>query len=164
MMDLRRHTSRRLYEEHIAVLGLLERFAHALARLSGAPPAGDAVWSLLLPQLLTALEHEVSGHFELEETMLFPLLRANDAADLADLLLEEHGVIREVSRPLLDLLKLARGGGLDAEGWAALKRLGLELIDRLGSHAQMEQSSLVPAIDDLLDEDTDMEIWTNYVN
>jgi hemerythrin-like domain-containing protein len=163
-MDLARHTSRRLYEEHVAVIGLLERFGQALARLSGPPPANDPVWNLLLPQLAAAIEHEISGHFELEETQLFPRLRAGGSGDLADLLEEEHGRIREVSRPLLDLLKLARVDGLDAPSWHTLRRLGLELVERLGSHAQMEQESLVPAVDELLDETTDMEIWTNYVN
>jgi hemerythrin-like domain-containing protein len=162
--NLQRHTSRRLFEEHIAVLALLERLAHALAHLGPPPAADDPVWSLLLPQLGSALEHEVSGHFELEETALFPLLRANGAADLAELLLEEHGVIRDVTRPLLLLLKRAQAGALDAGGWQTLRGLGLELVDRLGSHAQMEQSSLVPQIDEILDENTDMEIWTNYVS
>ena len=32
-MDLTRHTSRRLFEEHLAVIALLERFGQALARL-----------------------------------------------------------------------------------------------------------------------------------
>jgi iron-sulfur cluster repair protein YtfE (RIC family) len=163
-MELQRHTSRRLHEEHLAVLSLLERFGQALSRVAGAPAAGDPVWALLLPQLEAAIEHEVSGHFALEETSLFPILRENNAADLAELLQEEHGVIREVSRPLLGLLKTARGGGLDAPGWMSLKRLGLELVDRLGAHAQMEEGALVPLIDELLDETTDLEIWNNYAN
>ena len=161
---LTRHTSRRLFEEHVAVIALLERFGQALARLGGPPPANDPAWNLLLPQLAAAIEHEISGHFALEETQLFPRLRAGGSGDLADLLEEEHGRIREVSRPLLDLLKLARAGSLDDAGWKSLRRLGLELVERLGSHAQMEQESLVPAVDELLDETTDMEIWTNYVN
>jgi hemerythrin-like domain-containing protein len=163
-MELARHTSRRLYEEHVAVLALLERFGQALARLAAPAAANDPVWSLLLPQLATALEHEITGHFELEEKQLFPRLRAHGAGELADLLLEEHGVIREVSRPLLDLLKLARAGSLDAAGWKSLRALGLELVERLSAHAQMEQGSLVPVVDEMLDEFTDMEIWNAYVN
>jgi hemerythrin-like domain-containing protein len=164
LTDLARHTSRRLFEEHVAVIALLERFGHALARLAAPPAANDPVWSLLLPQLATALEHEITGHFELEEKQLFPRLREHGAGDLADLLLEEHGVIREVSRPLLDLIRLARAGSLDAAGWKSLRALGLELVERLSSHAQMEQSSLVPVVDEMLDESTDMEIWNAYVN
>lgn len=163
-MDLTRHTSRRLYEEHIAVLALLERFGQALAPLSAPPAASDPVWGLLLPQLAAALEHEITGHFELEEKQLFPRLREHGAGDLADLLLEEHAAIRAVSRPLLDLLKLARAGALDGAGWKTLRALGLELVERLSTHAQMEQGSLVPQVDEMLDETTDMEIWNAYVN
>jgi hemerythrin-like domain-containing protein len=162
--DLTRHTSRRLYEEHVAVIALLERFGNALGPLAAPPAPNDPVWSLLLPQLATALEHEITGHFELEEKQLFPRLREHGSGELADLLLEEHAVIREVSRPLLDLIRLARSGSLDAAGWKSLRALGLELVERLSSHAQMEQGSLVPLVDEMLDETTDMEIWTAYVN
>lgn len=162
--DLTRHTSRRLYEEHVAVLALLERFGQALARLGAPPAANDAVWRLLLPQLATALQHEVAGHFDLEERQLFPRLRAHGSGELADLLLEEHALIREVSRPLLELLGRARAGSLDDAGWQSLRALGLELVERLGAHAQMEQGSLVPAVDEMLDEAADMEIWNAYVN
>jgi len=163
-MDLVRHTSRRLYEEHIAVIALLERFGNALGPLAAPPPANDPVWSLLLPQLAVALEHEITGHFDLEEKQLFPRLREHGSGELADLLLEEHAVIREVSRPLLDLIKLARAGSLDSAGWKSLRTLGLELVERLSAHAQMEQGSLVPQVDEMLDETTDMEIWNAYVN
>lgn len=164
MTELVRHTSRRLHEEHIAVIALLERFGHALGRLSAPPAADDQGWNLLLPQLAAALEHEVSGHFELEEKQLFPRLRERGHGDLAELLLEEHGVISEVSRPLLELLRRARAGSLGAADWKALRALGLELVERLISHAQMEQGSLVPVVDEMLDETTDMEIWTNYTS
>ena len=163
-MELARHTSRRLYDEHIAVLALLERFGQALARLAAPPAADDPVWRLLLPQLATALEHEITGHFDLEEQQLFPRLRAHGAGELADLLLEEHAAIRAVSRPLLDLLKLARAGSMDGAGWKSLRTLGLELVERLSAHAQMEQGSLVPTVDEMLDEITDMEIWNAYAN
>lgn len=164
IMDLARHTSRRLFEEHIAVIALLERFGQSLARLGAPPPAGDPAWGRLLPELTAALEHEITGHFDLEEKQLFPRLREYGAGDLAELLLEEHGAIRAVSRPLLDLLKLARASGLDGAGWKSLRALGLELVDRLSAHAQMEQGSLVPLVDEMLDETTDMEIWNDYVN
>jgi hemerythrin-like domain-containing protein len=162
--DLARHTSRRLFEEHIAVIALLERFGQTLARLAAAPAADDPAWRRLLPELTAALEHEITGHFDLEEKQLFPRLVAYGAGDLADLLLEEHGAIRAVSRPLLDLLKLARAGSLDGAGWKSLRALGLELVERLSAHAQMEQGSMVPLVDEMLDETTDMEIWNAYVN
>lgn len=163
-MELSRLTAKRLHEEHVAVLALLERLGQALARLAAPPSPEDADWNHLLPQLLSAIEYEVSAHFDLEEQQLFPLLRASGSAELADLLTEEHVPIRAVSNPLLRLLKQARAGAIDPPQWTELRLLGLELVERLSAHAQMEEGSLVPAIDELLDEETDMEIWNSYVN
>jgi len=162
-MELQRQISRKLYQEHIAVLELLGRFEQSLARLRGEPPAaGDALWSALLAQLAGALQYEVTRHFDLEERELFPRLRARSEGDLAELLFEEHEAIREVARPLLGLIERARAGGLDAAGWRSLKASGLELVERLGSHAQKEQGALVPVVDEMLDEATDGELFAAY--
>ena len=164
-MELQRQISRKLYEEHIAVLDLLGRFGRALERLGAAPPAADdPAWRVLLAQLGTALEYEITRHFDLEETQLFPRLHARGEGDLADLLFEDHEVIREVTRPLLGLVARAQAGGLDAAGWRSLKASGLELVERLGSHAEKEQGALVPLVDEMLDEATDQELWTQYTS
>jgi len=165
MIVLRRQTSRQLHEEHEHVLGLLGRLSAAATRLGAMPPApGDATWGPLLPQLANALQHEVTRHFDLEEQRLFPLLRDHGHGDLAELLHEEHQVIREVARPLLELVARARSGALDGSGWKSLRLLMLELVDRLGAHARMEEDALVPVVDEILDDDTDLEIWTAHMN
>jgi len=162
-MELQREISRKLHQEHVAILDLLGRFGQALARLRGEPPAaGDALWNVLLAQLASALEHEVTRHFQLEEEELFPRLHARGEGDLAELLLEEHVVIREVSRTLLALIARARAGTLDAAGWRGLKASGLELVERLSSHAEKEQGALVPLVDEMLDEATDRELAISY--
>ena len=162
-MELQRRISRKLYEEHVAVLDLLGRFGRALERLRAEPPAmDDPAWRVLLAQVSTALEYEITRHFDLEETRLFPRLHARGEGDLAELLFEDHEVIREVTRPLLGLVARARAGGLDATGWRSLKTSGLELVERLGAHAQKEQGALVPLVDEMLDEATDRELWTQY--
>jgi hemerythrin-like domain-containing protein len=162
-MELHGQISRKLYEEHIAVLDLLGRFEQALMRLRGAPPAaGDPPWGTLLPQLESALLYEITRHFDLEEKELFPRLHARGEGDLAELLLEEHAAIRAVSRPLLALIARASAGELDAAGWRSLKTSGLELVERLGSHAQKEQGALVPVVDEMLDEATDGELAAAY--
>jgi hemerythrin-like domain-containing protein len=165
MIVLQRQTSRQLHEEHVHVLGLLDRLAAAAALLGGRPPEpDDESWGPLLPQLANALQHEVTRHFDLEEKRLFPLLREHGHGDLAELLLEEHRVIREVARPLLDLLARARARSLDQAGGKSLRLLILELVDRLGAHARMEEDALVPVVDEILDEETDLEIWTAHMN
>jgi hemerythrin-like domain-containing protein len=162
-MQFQRQISRKLYEEHIAVIALLGRFEQALMRLRGAAPAAqDPVWSVLLPQLATALQHEITRHFDLEEKELFPRLHGRGEGELAELLLEEHGPIREVGRTLLGLVRRARAGELDTVGWAALKVAGLELAERLSSHAEKEQGALVPLVDEMLDADTDAQLAMEY--
>ena len=162
-MELRRHISRTLHEEHVAVLGLLDRFEQALVRLKSGPPGSDEVaWSSLLEQLETALKHEVTRHFALEEEQLFPRLREYGEGDLADLLLEEHTSIREVAGALLELIARARRHALDPPGWHMLRVHGLELVERLGSHARKEEDALVPVVDEMLDQQTDMEIWNAH--
>ena len=162
-MELQRQISRKLYDEHIAVIDLLGRFEQALMRLRGEPPAPrDPVWSVLLPQLAGALQHEITRHFDLEEKELFPRLHARGEGDLAELLLEEHGPIREVGRKLLGLVRSASAGELDADGWRTLKVAGLELAERLTSHAEKEQGALVPLVDEMLDADTDAQLAMEY--
>lgn len=164
-MELQRQISRALYDEHIAVIDLLGRFGRALERLGAGPAAADdPAWRVLLAQVGTALEYEITRHFDLEETQLFPRLHARGEGDLAELLFEDHEVIRAVTRPLLGLVASAQAGGLDAAGWRALKAAGLELVERLGSHAEKEQGALVPLVDEMLDEATDQELWTQYKN
>jgi hypothetical protein len=163
MMELQRQISRKLYEEHIAVIDLLGRFGRALGPLgAGLPAADDPAWRVLLAQVGTALEYEITRHFELEETQLFPRLHARGEGDLAELLFEDHEAIRAVARPLLGLVARAQAGALDAAGWRSLKASGLELVERLGSHAEKEQGALVPLVDEMLDDATDQELWTQY--
>jgi hemerythrin-like domain-containing protein len=162
-MELQGQISRRLHEEHVAILDLLGRFGQSLARLRGEPPAaGDPVWDTLLAQLATALEYEITRHFSLEEEQLFPRLHQHGEGELAELLLEEHEVIRAATRPLLGLIQRARSGGLDAAGWRSLKISGLELVERLSSHAGKEEGALVPLVDEMLDEATDRELFAAY--
>ncbi len=163
-MELRRQVCRRLHEEHVAVLDLLNRFGQALGRLKGSPPSGDSMWQSLLAQLATALLYEVTRHFGFEEDELFPRLHQNGQGELAELLFEEHETIREVVRALLVLIDRARTGNLDSTGWQSLKITGLELVERLTSHAEKEELSLVPVLEDLLDEDTDRELWSAYAD
>jgi len=162
-MEFQRQISQKLYEEHIAVIGLLERFGQALAGVRAQPPAADdPLWSVLLVQLGGALQYEITRHFDLEEDQLFPRLHQRGEGELAEMLFEEHETIREVTRPLLGLIARARAGELDAAGWRSLKTSGLELVERLSSHAQKEQGALVPLVDEMLDEATDQELWNEY--
>ncbi len=163
-MDFQRQTNRRLYEEHAATLHLLARVERVFTGRAGAypPAAGDAGWSAFARALLSAIEVEVARHFEFEERDLFPRLEEAGDGDLAALLSEEHATIRAVAQPLAALLRQALDAGLQPQQWQTLKTLALEFSERLGSHAQKEDGALLPVLEQLLDEDTDRELFGAY--
>jgi len=112
--------------------------------------------------LLSAIEVEVARHFEFEERDLFPRLEEAGDGDLAALLDEEHVTIRAVAQPLAELLRQALAEKLEPQQWQEMKTLALEFSERLGSHAQKEDGALLPLLDNLLDEDTDRELFGAY--
>jgi hemerythrin-like domain-containing protein len=138
-----RQVSRRLHEEHQATLALWGRVEASL--VSGRPDAA------LLASAAAALAGEIERHFAFEETALFPRLAAAGEGDIAQLLGEEHAAIRAAGAQFIALVKQNR---LDAD----LRSLGMELAERLVSHVQKEEMSMLPALDDLLDEESDMAL------
>lgn len=163
-MDFGRSTCRRLHEEHEAVFELLRRLEGALANshVDAAPDFFDPAWSGLLRDVRSGLEFEVARHFDFEERSLFPILSEAGDGDLVELLNADHKVIRDVTAPLLELVSKGHTRKLDAAGWHSLKRLGLELCDRLTEHALKEEQALLPALENLLSEDEDRELFAAY--
>lgn len=163
-MDFQRQTNKRLYEEHAATLQLLARVERIFTGRAGAypPAAGDADWSAFARTLLLAIEVEVARHFEFEERDLFPLMEESGDGDLVGLLNEEHASIREVAAPLAGLLRQSLEGEQTPAQWQTMKTLALEFSERLASHAQKEDGALLPVLDQLLDEDTDRDLFGAY--
>jgi hemerythrin-like domain-containing protein len=157
-MEFNRHISRRLHEEHEATLALWGRLEQTLAvRGSRSPTAEDL---RLLRDCAAQIADEVTRHFAFEEADLFPLLAASGEGDIAELLAEEHATIRAAARRFGEL---AHPGGDPAGHWPELRTLALELAERLVSHVQKEEMSLLPSLEDLLDEETDRELAGSYV-
>ena len=147
-MEFNRHICRRLHEEHDATLALWGKVEQSFA--SGA---GDAA---LMKKAAGALEHEIAEHFDFEENQLFPRLAASGEGDIGELLLEEHVVIRAASRRFVELVRAD-------PAHAELRRLAMELAERLFAHVQKEEMSLLPALDDLIDEIADQELTEAYL-
>jgi hemerythrin-like domain-containing protein len=146
-MEFDRHVNRRLHEEHEATLALWSRLEAALS--------SNRADATLLRRAAEALEQELDRHFVFEETELFPRLAAAGDGDLGALLLEEHEAIREAGRAFIALAKQAPAD-------PKVRPLGLELAERIAAHAQKEEMSLLPALENLLDEETDRELISNY--
>jgi DUF438 domain-containing protein len=140
MEMLTRQVSRRLHEEHQATLALWARVEAALA--------GRRADAALMRAAAGSLAEEIERHFAFEERELFPRLEASGEGDIAALLREEHVAIRAAARQFIELVKKE---SLEKE----VRILGLELAERLVSHVQKEEMSMLPALEHLLDEETD---------
>ncbi|MFN3564821.1 MAG: hemerythrin domain-containing protein [Burkholderiaceae bacterium] len=157
-MNLDRHTNTLLHREHEANLDLLARVEQAFAR----PSRRDAEIVALLRTLGAHLAHDVARHFGFEERELFGRMAESGEGDLASLLAEEHATIRAVADDLAPLIERAVAGTLDEAGWDALKRVALELAERLTAHIHKEESALLPLLADLLDDDADRALALAY--
>ncbi len=161
-MNFQRQVSHTLDEEHRANLDLLGRVEQAFVRASRSGAARDPDVAKLAASFARHIESDIGRHFDFEERELFPRLEAAGEGDIAGLLTDEHGAIREVAAELLPLAHAAAAGTLDGPGWDALKRGALELVEREVAHIQKETMALLPMLDDLLDDDTDRELALLY--
>jgi hemerythrin-like domain-containing protein len=159
-MNFNRQTSRALHDEHVATMALLGRVEQAFPRADRADPEA----ATLARALTRHLDHELGRHFDFEEGELFPRLEAIGEGDIASLLVEEHGAIRDVAGELLPLVRAAGERTLDAAEWDTLRRGLPELVERLVAHIQKETMALLPMLDDMLDEETDRELAFAYAS
>jgi hemerythrin-like domain-containing protein len=153
-MDFARQVSRRLHEEHETTLALWGRLEQALAARGSKPPAEEDL--RLLRDCAAQLADEVTRHFAFEERELFPRLDAAGEGDIAQLLAEEHEAIREAAQRFGLLAREP------AARWPELRALALDLAERLVGHVQKEEMSLLPSLEDLLDEQADLELAGRY--
>ncbi len=157
-MSFTSQVGRTLDEEHRNNLALLDKVEQALRRANHAEtPLRD-----LMAQFARAMEHDIERHFRFEEESLFPLMRDAGDGDMADLMVEEHAVIREIANDLLPLARAAAAGPIADTQWAALKQNSLEMIERQVTHIQKETMALLPMLDDMLDEEADRTLTVSY--
>jgi hemerythrin-like domain-containing protein len=157
-MHWQREVSRLLEQEHREHMDLLGQLELRLAHGGAADPELARLWV----RLAGHLEREVERHFQFEEQELFPRLAEAGDGDIAGLLVDEHGAIREVAAELLPLARAAGRGELSPAAAPALTRGALELIERQVAHIQKESMALLPLLEDLLDDDTDRELALSH--
>jgi hemerythrin-like domain-containing protein len=161
-VDFDRQINRRLHQEHDATLQMCARLERTLGARPWPPEADGGELARVLGSSAAALAGEVARHFEFEETELFPRLAETGEGDLAELLAEEHAVIRAVAGRFAELQEAVKTRSIDAQGWQQLRVVGLELAERLASHAQKEELSLLPSVESLLDEESDRALLAAY--
>jgi hemerythrin superfamily protein len=162
-MEHRRQVSRMLHDEHVAVIGLLERFSAFLTDTgSVAPGREDSTAQRMLSEVAGAVETEITTHFAFEEEGLFPVLDDAGYGDLGDSLKEDHTVILPMGRQLAQSARAAISEGFTEESWSEFHRLGSEFAQRLTDHARNEETGLLPVMELAIDEETDMRLAGDY--
>jgi len=156
-MDLRRHVSRALHQDHVATMSLFARIETLLGNHppNRPPPRGDAAAARLLKDLIAAIDTEIIPHFAFEEESVFPLLAEAGDREMGDHLVAEHQAILPLARRLREMAKNMQAPGVADDDWPQFHATGAELIERVDSHIQKEEMGLLPALDDLLDEEAD---------
>ncbi len=163
-MEFRCHVSRVLHEEHLRLIALLNQLEETLMRhrKADALDTGTSEVASLLGELVVVLDSEVDRHFSFEEEQLFPKLEEAGDGMIAAVLRGDHEVLRPLARELVALARRARAEGLGGEDWQRFRLLGMELVERQMTHIQREEMALLPLLDDLIDEETDQRLWSDY--
>lgn len=161
-MNFQGQVAHALDEEHRTNLDLLGKVEQAFARAPRTGASGNPELARLAGQFARHLEQDISRHFDFEENELFPRLAESGEGDIAELLAEEHQVIREAAETLLPLAHAAAAGTLEDAGWMQLKVGVAEMVERQVAHIQKETMALLPMLEDLLDEETDRELAFAY--
>jgi hemerythrin-like domain-containing protein len=157
-LTLKYSSTRILHDDHTATIALLTEVERVVLSRRAAPVQDDEEAGRLIGRLCKALNGEVSGHFDFEEASVFPMLAEYGAADLGDLLTEEHHVLRNVMNDIVASAGATRAAGFSPESWGAFRRLCGELVERLTSHIEKEERALIPALEDALTTEIDTEL------
>lgn len=155
---------RRLHEDHLATLAMLERLEKLLQRHGPrqVPPVQDAAVAETLGDLAGVLSREVDAHFAFEEAHLFTRLEALGESGIPFMLRGEHDIIRPLARRLGDLAREAQDGGFDANSWAEFRDRAEEILEREIFHIQKEEMGFLPALDQIIPADEDEALLAAY--
>jgi iron-sulfur cluster repair protein YtfE (RIC family) len=158
------HIARSLHDEHMATLALLARLEALLCRHGPAaePDAAAAPVAAPLRELVRAVALELGPHFAFEESHLFPLLADSGAQEMVALLTEEHAELLPCTQRLAELARQGQAQGFGPARWAAFHAGGAALAGALAAHVEKEEMGLLPALDALLDAETDGRFAMEY--
>ena len=159
-MELSLQTSRLLHDEHMTVRTILSRLRNVLTSYGTTkfPDAHEPTVAALMSDLELCLASSLPRHFDFEEDAVVPLLVEAGESSIVDLLNDEPREIRPLLEPLRATLREANSVGFSSANWSEARRLGIELETRLTSHIDKEETGLMSAIEDSIDEATDVAL------
>lgn len=164
-MSFTYRTPQLLQEDHQTTLDVIERLDALLAKARRSPPdVNDATVRGTLKKAAEAIGAEVEFHFKFEEDELFPRLEAAGDVGIAAHLREEHAALLPLGLSIASGARAALENGFTDASWDEFRNSAGEMIERMLAHIQKEEMGLLPMIDDLLDDDSDMELSMQHGN
>ncbi len=151
------HITRTLHDDHMAALALIERLDALLGHHGPdyLPAAATPAVAALLRDCDRALALEIGPHFDFEEAELFPRLDAAGAGAMVAVLAAEHEQIRPLAQTLTSLARQGQAHGFTAALWQEFHAAGAGFSGQMATHIAKEEMGMLPALDDLLDTETD---------
>jgi len=164
-MSFRRRTTQLLHEDHQATIVVVEALDQLLARArKSKPDVTDKKVEQALTMAATAIEDEINTHFHFEEDELFTRLEEAGDVGIGMHLREEHRAILPLGTAMAQGARNALETGFTDESWTEFRTIAAELIERMIAHIQKEEMALLPMLEELLDDETDMELSTDYAS
>lgn len=165
-VEFEKNVNRILHDEHMMVLNLLNRFDAFLKGIGeGRVLNGEEPETVrLLNELITALEQEIDRHFRFEEEALFPELKEAGEDDFAAALQEDHDALRPMAVEIAALARRALSRGLNGEEWRKFRQVGFVYVQDQIAHAEREEAALLPMLEDCLDDEKDIALWSGYAD
>lgn len=162
-MNFTRRTAQLLHEDHQATIAVIESLDQLIAKSrKKAPDVSDPSVLRTLKNAAGAINDEVSNHFAFEENELFTRLEEMGDLAIGEHLRGEHQAMLPLGQMVDEIARTAIENGFTKESWTKFRNVAGELVERMFVHIQKEEMALLPALDDLLDDEADMELSTAY--
>ncbi|MDF1717746.1 MAG: hemerythrin domain-containing protein [Antarcticimicrobium sp.] len=162
-MSFTRRTAQLLHEDHQGTIEVIEALDQLIAKArKKAPDVSDAAVNKTLTKASVAIEDEISNHFAFEENELFTRLEEMGDVGIGEHLRSEHAALLPLGKTVAEGARAALQGGFTDQTWPPFRNAAAELIERMFSHIQKEEMALLPALEDLLDPETDMQLSSAY--
>ncbi len=164
-MSFSRRTAQLLHEDHQATVAVIEALDQLIAKArKKAPDIADPMVQKTLKNAGSAIEEEVSEHFAFEENELFTRLEDMGDVGIGMHLRSEHQALLPLGQAVAEMSREALQNGFTKDSWTQFRNTAAELIERMLAHIQKEEMALLPALEDQLDAETDMELSTAYAD